>query len=257
MGNSFNVNFNFSELEKEIQNLAGIEAKVNKSIENLAKGAFNQAIAIAKQKLHATYQMFLDNWHLEIDSTGRFTAYILILKEKAVFVDDGHPELKLKETHLNGKDSVIIPFTHKKEGMLSSTMSQQQQNLYQEIKQSMSKNKIPLQNPIKDKFGAAILSTSAKPRAAAMIASVASQKVGSQSGESVLNRLHIYQHQNKSTGQINKTMMTFRTMSKDGKASWIVPARESRHILDQTYQWILDNYTKFLDQAIANMKVTI
>lgn len=256
MSESFSVKFDFSQLEKEIRNLAKLEEKINTSIGNLAKAAYLQAIALAKQKLHSTQNLYLENLKFETTTSGQYASYLIILNEPAVWIDDGHGEIDMRKTHLKGRDKLIIPFTHKKEGMQKSTMSPTQQGLYQEIKNSLKQNKMSLSKPINDPFGKPVLSSPGKPRAAAMIAKVASQKKGSMSGESVLNRLHIYQSEQKKTGKVSKTFMTFRTLSEDSKAEWIIPAYKAQKILDETYNWILTNYNKFLEEGLANLKIT-
>lgn len=254
---SFNIKFDFSQIEAEIKNLSKLETKINASIKNLAMASYNQAIAIAKQKLHSTQKLFLDNLSFKEDSSGNYVSYLIILQKPAVWINDGKEELDMRQTHLKGKNSMVIPFTHKNEGMQPSTMSPTQAGLYSEIKDAMRKNKVSLQKPITDKMGSPILSSPGKPRAAAIFESVKSKKTGSKSGESVLNRLNIYQSQAKAGGKINKTMMTFRTLSKDGEADWIIPAYKAQKIMEETYNWILTNYNRLMAEGLDNIKVSL
>ncbi len=139
-------------------------------------------------------------------------------------------------------------------------MSQQQSKLFTDIKVAMKQNNIPLKKPITDNTGKPVLSTATKPRAAAMIKNVESSIKGSASGESVLNRLNIYQTASKNRNGkdvINKTMLTFRTLSKNSKSPWQIPARDGIKVLDQVYQWLQSNYERILSESLKNMQINL
>ena len=83
---------------------------------------------------------------------------------------------------------------------------------------------------------------------------------GVASGESVLNRLNVYQTASKNRAGkdvINKTMMTFRTLSKNSKSPWLIPARDGIHVLDQVYAWLQSNYERILAESLKNMEINL
>ncbi len=116
-----------------------------------------------------------------------------------------------------------------------------------------------LNKPINDSAGKPILSSASNVRPAASFSNVPSKHVSKKSGESVLNRLNVYQHstQDKQGKQkITSTAMTFRTLSKNSdNDEWIMPESKSKavHILDDVYSWILQNYERILMESLPDL----
>ncbi|HMG15263.1 MAG TPA: hypothetical protein VK590_07455, partial [Saprospiraceae bacterium] len=98
------------------------------------------------------------------------------------------------------------------------------------------------------------------PRAAAMIKKVNSAYKGSVSGQSHLNNLNVYQSERinrQGNKSIDRTYMTFRTLSRKSKAKWIIPGKPGINIFDDIYKWIEQNYSKFLDEQLRNLEIII
>jgi hypothetical protein len=124
----------------------------------------------------------------------------------------------------------------------------------------MKENKIPLTKPILDKSGKPVISSPSSPRAAAMIKKVNSAYKGSVSGKSVLNNLNIYQTErtNRAGNKvIDRQYFTFRTLSKNSKAKWTIPARDGIKVFDEIFKWVNENYKKFLDEQLKNIELII
>ena len=51
--------------------------------------------------------------------------------------------------------------------------------------------------------------------------------------------------------------MTFRTLSKNSKAKWVIPGKPGVNIFDDIFKWLESNYSKFLDEQLKNLEVTI
>lgn len=256
--NEIKVTINVEPLIKTIKQLSELKKPINQSIERLAMAAFDQAVALVNQKLKSDRErgIYLKNLHFEKNKTGGFDKYLIILDEPALYIEDGHPDIDMKKTHLKGRDYVRIPFKHKEKG----SEKNKQNDMMREIKTALKENKIPITKPILDKKGSAILSTKENPRAAAMIKRVNSNYKGSVSGQSFLNNLNVYQTErtNRAGNKvIDKTYMTFRTLSKNSKAKWVIPGKPGINVFDDIYKFIETNYQKFLDEQLKNLEVTI
>lgn len=255
MAQDFALQFDLSQLEKEFSFFKNINKQLNQAIDNLAGQAYEKAIELAQQKLKSRRDIFLKNLEFKKEGSGDNTIYTIVLSEPALWIEEGMPAHNMKATHLNGKDKIIIPFKHNK-GQ-PSMMAPKQQELYKDVKSFLKKQKLSLNKPINDNSGKPILSSPGNVRAAASFSKVPSLVKSKKSGESVLNRLNVYQHstQDKQGKQkITSTAMTFRTLSKNSSDSeWNVPDLKAVKILDEVYSWILENYEKILMEQLPDL----
>lgn len=252
----FDLKFDLSELEKEFNFIKNINKHLSKAMDNLSGQAYEKAIELAQQKLKSRRDTYLKNLSFKKEGSGDDTIYYIILHEDALWIEDGVPAHNMKDTHLKGKDKVIIPFEHSK-GQ-PSMMPQKQKELHGEVKNFLKQNKIALNGkPIKDTSGQPILSSPGNVKPAATFGSVPSKHVSKKTGESVLNRLNVYQtsiKDSKGKEKITKTAITFRTLSRNSDDSeWNVPELKPVHILDEVYTWILENYEKILMEQLPGL----
>lgn len=258
--NDIKVTLNLEPLIKTIKQLQELKKPINQSIERLAMAAFDQAVSLANQKLKSDRErnLFLQNLHFEKNKMGGFDSYLIILEEPAMFIEDGAPAIDMRKTHLKGRKYVRIPFKHP--GKEIPGMKDKQQNLVREIKTAMKENKMPLTKPIVNSKGSPIISTPEKPRAAALIKKVNSMYKGSRSGKSILDNLTVYQTErtnNRGNKTIDRQYMTFRTLSNESNAEWKIPAKKGVDIFSEIYKWIEISYSKFLDDQLKNLELTI
>jgi len=252
-GEDFNIKFDLSQLEKEFSFFKDINKRLNKAIDNLAGQAYEKAIELAQSQLKSRRDLFIQNLEFKKEGSGDNTVYYIIVHEKALWIEEGMPAHNMKGTHLKGKDKVIIPFNHNKNQ--KSMMAPKQQELYSEVKSFLKKNKISLNKPINDSMGKAIISKPGVVKAAASFGNVPSKTKSKRSGESVLNRLNVYQHESTNSAgksKITSSAITFRTLSKGGEG-WDVPDLKAAKILDQVYDFILQNYKKILEEQLPNL----
>ncbi len=251
---------NVEPLLKTINSLKELKKPINQSIERLAMAAYNQAIALVNQKLKSDREkgIYLKNLHFEKNSTGGFNTYLIILNEEALFIEDGAPDQDMRKTHLKNRDYVRIPFKHSDK--VPAGEKSKQSDIVREIKTAMKENKIPLTKAIVDKNGNPVLSAPGQPRAAAMIKKINSAYKGSVSGQSILNNLNVYQTEriNRAGNKtIDRTYLTFRTLSKNSSAKWIIPGKPGIKIFDEVYKWIETSYQKFMDEQLKNLELII
>ncbi len=247
------LSFDLSELEREFNFFKDITKHLSDSLENLAAEAYERAVQIANEKLTSRRADYLGALKFYKDKAN--DVYVIELNQSAMWIEEGIHLHNMKQTHLKGKDSVIIPFNHNKN--IPSMMSSKQQQTYGEIKSFLRKQKVSLTKPIKDTSGAPILSSPGNVKPAASFNKIPSKTVSKKSGESVLNRMQIYQHETKDkqgNSKISKTMITFRTLSKNSKDSeWNVPAQDGVLILDRVYDFILQNYQEILMKSLPDL----
>lgn len=255
MGKEFDLKFDLSQLEKEFHFFKDINKHLTQAMDNLAGQAYEKAIELAQQKLKSRRNTYLANLSFKKEGSGENTMYYIVLDEKALWIEEGMAAHNMKDTHLKDKDKVIIPFEHNK-GQ-PSMMPKKQQELYGEVKSFLKKQKMSLNKPINDNAGKPILSSPGNVKPAASFGSVPSKHVSKKTGESVLNRLNIYQTATKGANgkeKITKTAITFRTLSKNsGDGEWNVPELKAAKILDEVYSWILQNYQKILMEQLPGL----
>ncbi len=255
MANDFNIKFDLSPLVEQMSYFKDIDKKLATALDSLAGQAYEKAIELAQQKLKSRRDTYLKHLSFTKQGQGNDTVYLIVLSEEALWIEEGMSAHNMKDTHLNGKDKVIIPFQHNK-GM-PSMMPKKQAELYKEVKSFLKKNKMSLNKPIMDKAGKSNISSAGNVKPAASFGSVPSKHVSKKTGESVLNRLNVYQHQSQTkTGKTKttSTAMTFRTLSQNSdKSEWNVPQLPPAKILDEVYDWILQNYEKIMQESIGDV----
>lgn len=253
MANTFNFSLDLQPFKDQIDKIKNIDSVLKASLESLSTQAYGEAIRLVQEKLRSNRNLYLENLSMKKQGNNNSPEYVIILREKALWIEEGLPARNLKDTHLKGKQSVVIPFTHNKNQQ--SLMSDKQFLIYGEIKDALRKEKISLAKPIRNSNGTAVISTVKKVTPAATLVNVPSYFKSKSTGQSILNNLQIYQHQTAGKNpKIKKTLMTFRTMSKNSKG-WDVPALKGAKILDEVYQWILDNYSRIITQHIQRINL--
>ena len=254
------VELNLEPLIKSIKQLDSLKKPINDSLFKLATAAFQQGLAFANQKLKKDpeHKLYLDSYHIEKNSSGGYDRYLIILEEPALYIEDGSGDIDMRKTHLKGREYLRIPFKHK--GGPPAKMNSKQDAVMKEIKQAMKDNKISIGKPIMDKAGNPILSSKINPKPAATMRNVKSAFKGSVSGQSILNNMNIYQTpRTKKTGgtAIDKTFITYRTLSKNSKAKWVIPGKPGLNIFNEIYKWIEQNYQSYLDDALKSVNLVV
>lgn len=254
---TYGLQFDLSQLEKEFSFFNDINKRLENAIETLAAQAYGQAIKLTQEQLTSRRNTFLENLSFSKEGSGKDAVYVIILNAKAMWIEEGHEAFNLKDT-LKGETSRVVPFKHNSNQ--PSLQSAKQQQAYSEIKSFLKKNKVSLSKPITNQAGQPILSSPGNVRPAATFSKVPSSTVSKKSGESILNRMNIYQHETTGKGgqkSIQKSIMTFRTVSQNSDTSeWNIPPLKAAKIMDQTYQWILENYEKIISEALVDIIVS-
>lgn len=252
--NGLSVNINFDQFKEQLQKIPKLEQVFRDSLDLVAVQAYAEAIRLVQAKLRSNRNIYLENLALEKSKNKNDPTYIIVLREKALWVEEGVPAHNLKKTHLKNRESVIIPFQHNKN--IPSLMSNKQQLIYKEIKSALRKEQINLSRPITNSKGVPVISTLKKITPAAILTNVPSQFKSKATGQSILNNLNIYQHEIKTPKgvKIQKTLMTFRTLNKNS-TGWNVPELKGVKILDEVYTWILENYTRIIAEKLMNINL--
>jgi len=250
----FKLDINFDQFRQQLSKISGIENIFLNALDVVAVQAYSEAVRLAQNKLRSTRNLYLENLILEKPKSKKNPVYIIVLRDKATWIEEGVPAHNLKKTHLKNRNSVVIPFKHNQN--IPSLMSSKQQVIYNEIKKTLKKEKISLKNPITNTQGVPVISTVKKIIPAAIITDVPSQFKSKQTGKSILNNLTIYQHETKTPKgkSVQKTIMTFRTLNKNSKG-WDIPELKGVKILDEVFSWILENYLKIITEQLIRINL--
>lgn len=253
-GNNFNLEINFDQFKQQVAKISNAGDIFKQALDLVATQAYGEAIRLAQEKLRSTRNLYLENLALEKSNDIKNPTYIIVLREKALWVEEGVAAHNMKKTHLKNKDHVVIPFQHNKN--IPSLMSNKQYNIYKEIKSILKQEKISLAKPITNAKGVPVISTVKKITPAAIITNVPSQFKSKATGQSILNNLTIYQNEIKTakSTKVQKTIMTFRTLNKQS-TGWNVPELKGAKIFDQVYQWILENYLRIVTEQLGKINL--
>jgi hypothetical protein len=240
MSEDFKISFDLTELTKEFKYFKDIEKRVSGAIDVLAAQAYGQAIKLVQQQIRSQRNLYLENLEFTSQGSGDNKVWLIILHENAMWIEEGSKAHTLQEVALKGgAKSRVIPFNNNKN--IPSMSSDKQKSIQQDVKKFLNTQKISLNKPIGSVAGKV-----------ASFNKVPSKTTSKHSGESVLNRMNLYQTKTISkTGKstTHTTAMTFRTLSADG-TDWNIPEYKAKKILDQTYDWILTNYEKIVTEQL-------
>ncbi len=106
----FSFKVDLQALNVSINKLQGVGTQIEKSIERLAMTAYNQAIAIVRQKLKdsSNQTLFLNHLKFEKTQEGGNAVYLIVVEKDAVWLEEGTSGYSMKNTHLKGRNSVIL-----------------------------------------------------------------------------------------------------------------------------------------------------
>jgi hypothetical protein len=221
--------------------------------QTLATQAYAHAVEQANQKLHTRREPYIQA--LSIGQDG--DAWLLVLDASADWIEDGQEPHSLKEALLNspkakqGKNGkyLVVPFQHNKPEAKST--------LTQTVANAMSQKGIPFADIEKGQDGqpkTGLLHKFDIMNAPTKTANSPGQGHGpigapmqGNTGIPFLKGVRVYQRQKQDAAGKFKTerfVATFRTVSEHGKSTWDHPGIEGSHILDETYQWVQDQWDR-------------
>lgn len=240
MAGDFEIKFDLTQLTEQFQFFKDINKKVGLAVDVLAAQAYAKAIELVQQQIRSNRNLYLENLEFTSTGSGDSKVYLIILHESAMFIEQGVKEHSLQSVALKGGEkSRVIPFVNNKN--IPSMSSDKQKQILSDVKTFLSSQKMSLNKKIGSGEGKV-----------ASFSKVPSQMKSKHSGESVLNRLNVYQTQMPKNGGGTKTQstaMTFRTLKADGP-DWLIPELKAKLILDQVYDWIIQNYKRILQEQL-------
>lgn len=251
----FKVSIDTSELEELLDIGSKMQKVLDKEAKNLASATYSHIVEQANVKLHSRRELFIKALSYAQDAEG---VWVVSLAQEAMFIEDGSPggnmlekilQSKNAKTGANGERYARIAFQHNK---ATSRQTPAQASLVATIKSELSKFKVPYAKIETDRAGNPklgllhsldITKTPIKTRNAPEHGKgpLGAVRQGP-SGDPFLNRLQIYQRENKKTGKVEKTIFTFRmaSSSQAGQGLWDFPAVPPASLIDDGYKWALD-----------------
>lgn len=205
------------------------ESDMRKGVANLSALAHAKIRELASEKLHSTRNTFLDNLsQVEEVVPGVF---VITLNEAALFIEEGMERHDMKPDLLKnamvGKNGryKIIPFKHSK---LPQDTTGKEQNIVQQIKSKLKKEKVPFRKIEYDSKG--------DPRLGKLHTfSWGGEKPG-KGNTGVLERVNVYQTKGP-TGNVRRDIFTFRTVTDKQTDKWVHPGVKAAKILDEAGDW--------------------
>ena len=228
-----------------------LEEDLKKTVQALGKTAVKKAEELSKQKLPKSLdKIYRDSIYIEQLSD---TIVEVGIREEAFWIEHGRKKGFMDEllkgpnvkTSKEGNKYRVIPFEHSTKA--SPESSSEKKSEVEELK-----NFLKSQNVRYSKTRALALDESGSPRIGRIHSfDIKSMRDGKKKSVQNLSRnlqgVSVYQQQNPSTGRVERSIMTFRTITSDHKGNkWEHPGFTGKKILKETYKYIQEVWEREL-----------
>lgn len=235
---------------------------------DLTAMAHGKATELANARLHSRRQLFLDSLHVGQVENG---TWFLQLDARAAWIEDGMPPHDMlpgllaspkAKTTKDGHRYVVVPFRH---GPAQAAPASSQP-MVQAVRQAMRQRGIPWAKVERDAGGRALagrlhsfdvdapLKTADGPgQGWGTVGDVRQgpndrQRQGggpAGGGTPFLSKVSVYQR-GGAGGTTRRDIVTFRIASDSQRDTgmWFHPGLEGSHVLDATYQWVVQTWEK-------------
>lgn len=225
-----------------------VEQDLKKGFQALAlsTNAYFKEIAAAKLGPESSrWLKFKENiWFDQIDES----LYVVGVKAKGLWVEEGLPVgFDMKKGMLNspkaktskdGHRYMIVPFEHSKPPKQTNDYGK---DLITMIKSELKTRAIKFKGLEKHANGA--------PKLGKLHSfDINGKQLGGKTvAEGDLDRVSIYQKQNKETGKVQRGIFTFRTVTdKSPDDSWIHPGLDAEQFIEKTREWAMNHWETVL-----------
>ena len=231
-----------------------IEAATNDIGQQVASQAFAHAVSLAETKLHSSKDPFIQALSIGKDEDG---TWLLVLDSSALWIEEGSeggsqldallasPKAK---TSKSGSKYLVVPFQQNKVGAASSLTATVANAM---ASKGLSLNGIETHANGQPKTGLLHSFDIPTPKTGTK-----NQSEGP-SGVPFLKGVRVYQSQKQGQDGKPKTerfVATFRMASESqrGQGMWNKPKSEGKHIMDETYDWCLAQFSSEWGQKIMD-----
>lgn len=247
------LNIKSSDIAKELEDK--IKKKLEKDmqdvIKTLGKSAVKHAEELAQKQLpNSLNKIYKDNLYMEQISD---TIIEVGIRQEALWIEEGRKEGFMKElldspkakTNKEGKKYTVVPFEHSTQ--TTDSMSTDKKEEVENLKKFLKSEGIRY-----SKTRALALDDNGSPRIGRIHsfdikAMRDGKKKSAQKLSPNLQGLSVYQRENPKTGRVERSIMTFRTISQKHKGSkWEHPGRKPAEILDDTFKYIQELWEREL-----------
>lgn len=235
----------FKEFEMEVKE------DLQKAAADLAAMTKAKVDELASEELKTSLDEFKKHVGWEEISPGIFVVYI---DEEALWQEEGiksgfdmKPGLLKNATKVSkdGHRYRSIPFDH---GKVPSKQTPKAQQIVSQIKDFLKKENVPFKKIEKNQDGS--------PRVGKLhrFDDIDGERPTARSNTGALKGLTIYQTKDAKTGNVRRSIMTFRTVS-DGMSShgkWIHPGYPPKNFLDRAAEWAVKEWEDKILPEIMN-----
>jgi hypothetical protein len=239
---------------KSSEVLKNVKEKVKKKLEEdlktvvkaLGKGARQKAEQLAQQKLPGSLnEIYQDNLYMEEISENMVAVGI---RQPASWIENGRKGgfmeelLKNAKTSKDGNRYKVIPMKQKTSSSAPKGMASGD-TLVGELKTFLRSQGVP-----HSKNRSLALDKNGSPRIGRIhsfdIQGMRGKKKSAQKLSPNLQNISVFQNVNAKTGKVERNVMSFRVISDKSKSQgkWNHPGRPGEKILQETYQWIQENW---------------
>lgn len=223
-------------LTKEFKEFAKeLESDINQAMGELAAITNAKVLEMAQKELKTSRKKYTDALGFEEVAPG---IWVVSLDEKAFFIEEGLPDnfdmkpglLKKGETSKDGTRYRVVPFDHTAP---PSTMSITAQQIVQGIKTNLKKANIPFKKIEYNENGS--------PKTGKLHTLNFGGAIPGRGNTPALQGINIYQQVTK-TGQVKRSITTFRTVTDKQTDKWINPGIQAKQFLDKAFDFALKSW---------------
>lgn len=159
--------------------------------------------------------------------------YELVLHEKALWIEEGMAAHDMKPDLLNGKEYRVIPFNWSER---PANLTPKTLDLRNELIKNLDKQNIQFKKIERNANGSAKIGKLHEK-------SFSSTTPGN-GNTPIFSRVNVYQKLNEASGQVEKSVTTFRTVKADQTEKWLHPGLAPRKYMEKAADWAEEEFYK-------------
>lgn len=236
----FNIDFE-AILAAHQKDVEALQKDLQEAVAGLAAQAHAHVMEKAQERLHSRREAYVNALRFEETQPG---LWVITVPEETLWIEEGQeahsmlPDLLRSpkaKTAADGSRYLVVPFRHDR-GPTQQT--QHAQGVTQMLRQELKKRGVPYKSIEKDAQG--------RPRTGLLHSLNLGGERRPHWTSPILNGVRIYQHavQGKSGGaRVERSIMTFRVASsKHEGQKWQHPGQEGAKLLDEAFQWCVNEW---------------
>jgi hypothetical protein len=237
---NFKIVINPQEVLQKLDNIKdNAMGMVQKAVKSLADSTHEKIGDLAGSKLKTTADKYKKSIKSHEISPN---TYVIELLPEMTWRETGMIPHSMVQDLLKGRQYRVIPFSKDSD---PSTMSPKSKEMVDLLRSELKRATNSITNKKGIPFKKLEFDESGKPLTGLLHKlDIKSPKPTLNAKTPALQGVRIYQHENRETKKVTRSIVTFRTVSQkhalDGR--WFYPGLEGAHIFDEAYKWALDKW---------------